>query len=304
MGNELSLLPDTVIDEEKIDTTILTLFAGINHNITTSEAMLSLEKSELEKEQAPTPVRHIFGAGVYIRELSAAAGTFLIGHSQKMDHMNVMVKGKVLMLKDDGSIGIVGAGTTYVSKPGRKIGLVLEDMVWQNIYPTDETDIETLEDTYLDKSEYSRENDEMKYKVDWLMHEVDREDYRSMLLDLDIEHSTVLEMSENEDDFIEFPNGSYKIALAHSPIQGKGLFATSNIKEGEVIAPARLGDKRTPAGRYTNHGANPNTKMIKLENGDMLLVALEDIGGMTGGELVNEITVDYRQTAKESGGLV
>ena len=291
------------INELIADKEILNLFAGINHNITTVENIQRLETSELEKEQVETPVRHIFGAGIYIRELSAPAGTFLIGHRQKTTHMNHMVSGKVLMLKDDGTFGIVTAPATMTMKPGRKIGLVLEDMIWHNIYPTDETDVETLEDTYLDKSEYSKENDEMSKQVDWLMHESDRKDYDKMLKDLDLSHETVIGMSESTIDLIPFPAGTSTVMVSKSPIQGKGLFATSNYKEGDTIAPARLNDKRTPAGRFTNHGAKPNSKMIKLNNGDMMLVATKSIKGCCGGELGDEITVDYRQTSKESGGI-
>ena len=266
--------------QDIVDKEILSLFAGVNHNITTLEAVQKLEAKELTKEQIDTPVRHIFGAGVYIRELSAPAGTFLIGHKQKMAHMNVMVKGKVLMLKDDGSIGIVEAGFTGELQAGRKIGMVLEDMIWQNIYPTDETDIETLEATYLDKSEYSKEDDKMKRQVDWLMHTPDREDYRDMLIDLEITHDVVVTMSENEDDLIPFPAGISKVMVSDSVIQGRGLFATFKFKEGEVIAPARLNNKRTPAGRFTNHGTKPNAKMVTIDNGDMMLIATTDIKGM------------------------
>ena len=93
------------------------------------------------------------------------------------------------------------------------------------------------------------------------------------------------------------------VVLADSPIQGKGMFATTSIKAGDEIAPARLNNKRTPAGRFTNHGAAPNCKMVTIENGDMMLVAIKDIEGMAGGELGDELLVDYRQTARESGGL-
>jgi len=301
--NNLIIREEDELNELIADKEILSLFAGINHNITTIENIQKLESSELEKEQVETPVRHIFGAGIYIRELSAPAGTFLIGHRQKTTHMNHMVSGKVLMLKDDGTIGIVTAPATMTMEPGRKIGLVLEDMIWHNIYPTDETDIETLEDTYLDKSEYSKENDKMSKQVDYLMCACDREDYNRMLEELNLTHETVLGMSETISDLIPFPEGTSTVMVSKSPIQGKGLFATSGYKIGDTIAPARLNDKRTPAGRFTNHGATPNSKMIKLNNGDMMLIATKDIKGCWGGELGDEITVDYRQTSKESGGL-
>ena len=83
--------------------------------------------------------------------------------------------------------------------------------------------------------------------------------------------------------------------VAASKIDGKGVFATGDIIEGEVIAPARIANKRTPAGRFTNHAKNPNAMMILLDNGDINLVAKRAISGCKGGNLGEEITIDYRQ---------
>ena len=130
--------------------------------------MLSTESIEavieevLEMPQAPCPVRHIFGAGIYIREVSIGAGVFSIGHIQKTKHMNHLVKGRVIMLNEDGTTSELSAPAVFVAEPGRKVGLILEDMVWHNIYPTDETDIDTLEDMYLDKSGANTESDNRK----------------------------------------------------------------------------------------------------------------------------------------------
>ena len=67
------------------------------------------------------------------------------------------------------------------------------------------------------------------------------------------------------------------------------------LKSGEIIAPARLDGKRTPAGRYTNHSKNPNSIMILRDNNDIDLVAKKVIKGCQGGNLGEEITIDYRQ---------
>lgn len=60
------------------------------------------------------------------------------------------------------------------------------------------------------------------------------------------------------------------------------------------IECARIGDKRTPAGRYTNHSASPNAKFVPTRDG-LNLVATRRITGMTGGRVGEEITIDYRQ---------
>ena len=91
------------------------------------------------------------------------------------------------------------------------------------------------------------------------------------------------------------PHGNYKMMVANSKIDGKGVFATGNLESGEIIAPARLNGKRTPAGRYTNHSKNPNSIMILRDNNDIDLVAKKVIKGCQGGNLGEEITIDYRQ---------
>jgi SET domain-containing protein len=73
------------------------------------------------------------------------------------------------------------------------------------------------------------------------------------------------------------------------------LIATATIETGEVIMPARIDGKRTPAGRYTNHAKDPTAIMIERLNGNIDLVALRDIRGCSGGDDGEEITIDYRQ---------
>ena len=57
----------------------------------------------------------------------------------------------------------------------------------------------------------------------------------------------------------------------------------------------RLGGYRTPAGYLINHSKNPNAIAFKNSLGDMFLMASRDISGMVGGDLGEEITLDYRQ---------
>ena len=97
-------------------------------------------------------------------------------------------------------------------------------------------------------------------------------------------------------DQISFPFGEYKVEVKDSRLHGKGLFASSSIKEGEVFAPARLGDMRTPAGRYINHAILPNAVMFMEESGDVYVRAIRDIKGKLGGQIGEEILVDYYTT--------
>lgn len=258
-----------------------------------------LEIELLKMDQVPCPVIHRFGPGIYIREVTVPAGTVAIGHYQKYEHMNVFLHGRVSMFNDDGSMTELCAPMIFVGKPGRKIGYVHEDMVWLNIYSTNERDVETLEKTFLDKSpawEFMnklRENQALKAIGDI-------EDYRKLLTEYRLSEETVRAQTENEDDQIPMPLGNYKIAMASSHIEGSGIFATCPIESGEIIAPARIDGKRTPVGRYVNHSRKPNAQMIEF-NGDIYLVALTEINGCRAGFLGEEITTDYRSNLKLIG---
>ncbi len=247
----------------------------------------------LQEEQASCPVVHHFGPGIYIRELSMSAGTYAIGHYQKHEHVNVMLKGRVIMVNPDGSTQELVAPLMFIGKPGRKVGYVVEDMVWQNIYATDERDIEKLESMFLEKSPVFGAHAAIAYD-----RSADHADFALMLAETGFDAETVHEQSVNTEDQIPMPNGSWCVKTAPSRIHGTGVFATADVTAGSVLGPARIDGMRTPLGRYTNHSANPNARLERLPNGDVQLVAACDISGCHGGADGEEVTIDYRQAVR------
>ena len=256
-----------------------------------------LERVMLDMEQAECPVIHHFGPGVYVREVRMKAGTFAIGHHQNFEHLNVFIAGKVLMYLEDGSTRILQAPMTFVGKPGRKVGLILEDVIWQNVYPTDERDVEKLEARFITRSG-AWTQDQMR-RIEQARASMPRADYDAVLAEFGISHETALAVSRNADDLVELPLSS--VQVAPSPIDGRGLFATSGFQPGDLILPARVDGKRTQAGRYTNHSPTPNARMAQRTNGDVDLVAVTPICGCRGGQLGDEITIDYREALRLSG---
>ncbi|APB99013.1 SET domain-containing protein-lysine N-methyltransferase [Polynucleobacter asymbioticus] len=254
-----------------------------------------LEKEMLKHEQADCPVVHRFGPNLYIREVTIDAGVFSIGHYQKTEHLNIMISGRVTMFHEDGSRTELIAPQVFVSQPGRKIGYIHEKMVWQNVYSTSETDIEKLEELYLDKSGTWDQHQNDKTLFIRSDHLEDVEDYHLAIAEFGFDHQTVRQQTENTADQIPMPYGNYKMQIADSVIDGKGVFATGNIESGEVIAPALLEAQRTPVGRYTNHSKTPNAMMVLKGNNNADLVAIKPIKGCQGGNLGEEITVNYRQ---------
>lgn len=244
----------------------------------------------LTQEQADCPVIHRFGPGIYIREVTLPAGIMAVGHYQRHEHFNVVLKGKVAIIDGEGNQQIIEAPTCFVGPPGRKVGLVLEETIWQNIYATDETDVEKLEELLLDKSEAWHDHLAGRKLI---ANQADIDDYYALLEEFGISHEQALAESEREDNVIPLPLGGYKIKTGASPIAGKGLFATADIEAGELIAPARIGDNRTIAGRYTNHSATPNARPERLGS-EVWLVAVAGIKGCKGGHDGEEITINYR----------
>jgi len=255
-----------------------------------------IESKMLDLPQADCPVVHHFSPGLYIRELRMFKGTLAIGHYQKTEHMNLFLEGKVLMLDKDGAKTEFSAPMLFVGKPGRKMGYVLEDVVWLNIYATEETDIEKLERTYLDKSKTWENHNSTKA----LQKQEDVEDYQKLLTEYGLSEDIVRNQSENKDDQTAMPSGSFKIKIDKSGIEGRGVFATAGIELGEIVAPARINGQRTPVGRYVNHSINPNAEMIQIGN-DIYLKSICKITGCLGGLNGQEITTNYRKNLKLIG---
>lgn len=256
----------------------------------------AIENVVLKEEQADCPVIHRFGPGTYIREVHLPAGIYAIGHHQNFEHMNIMLTGKVTVIDDQGNTNTITAPTMFVGKPGRKVGYIHENVVWLNIYATTETDIEKLEETFLTKSNVW--NEDFSHRLKLLEHTKTNEEYLEILKELGVTEEDVRQRSEVVEDMIDLPFGSYKIKVGYSTIEGKGLKATADIVAGEYIAPARIGLKRTIAGRYTNHSSKPNAEFKETPSGDVFLVALKNIQGCKGGQDGEEITIDYRQAFK------
>lgn len=102
--------------------------------------------------QAECPVTHRFAPGVYLREIFMPADTAVIGKIHKTEHFNVLIRGACLIVHEDGSREELRAPMTFVSKAGvQKVLYILEDMIWQTIHVTPETDLARLEEQLITK---------------------------------------------------------------------------------------------------------------------------------------------------------
>lgn len=91
------------------------------------------------------PVQHHFAPGVYMRQMDAAAGTLVVSKMHRTEHMNILLKGSLTVATEDG-IQLMTAPCVLKSMPGTKrIGYFHEDSSWITVHPTEEIDLEKIE---------------------------------------------------------------------------------------------------------------------------------------------------------------
>ena len=112
----------------------------------------AIEKLMLSEEQIDCPVQHHFGPGIYIREGIIPAGAYILGHAHKKATMNVLLKGKMAIIVN-GQSKIIEGPFIFNSEPGRKFAYAIEDCIFQNIHATDKTNLDEIEEEFIDKSD-------------------------------------------------------------------------------------------------------------------------------------------------------
>ena len=106
--------------------------------------VLKLEEAMQALPQVDCPVRNLFAPGMYAREITIPAGVVLTGAVHKTDNFVVLSKGRLRLVTESGPVDIE-APHTMVCKAGTKnAALALDEAVWTNFFPTDETDLDKL----------------------------------------------------------------------------------------------------------------------------------------------------------------
>lgn len=107
------------------------------------------------------PLTHRFADNVYAREILLPAGSIVIGKIHRYGHLNIITKGHVSVLTEDGVQELRGP-LTFISKPGTKrVVYAHEDTVWTTLHgitPSEAGDVKAVEDRIICKTymEYDR----------------------------------------------------------------------------------------------------------------------------------------------------
>lgn len=103
--------------------------------------------------------QHHFAPGVYVREQFIPAGMVLTGKIHRHETMNILVSGTIRVTTDRGVTELTGP-KIYNSPPGmKKAAFTLTDVIWLNVHPTEETDLERIEDIFIAPSFEALEHD-------------------------------------------------------------------------------------------------------------------------------------------------
>jgi hypothetical protein len=146
---------NAVLDIEILDDRIIERSGDLSF----SEQVAFIGRTLARCPQTDCPVIHRFAPGVYLREIHMPADTVVIGKVHRTEHFNVLIKGSCFIVHDDGRREELRAPMTFVSKAGvQKVLYILEDMIWQTIHPTDETDMEKLEADIVEPCEWAVPN--------------------------------------------------------------------------------------------------------------------------------------------------
>lgn len=119
------------------------------------EKIATLVQGFSELPQIECPLKHYFAPGVYVREIFMPAGAVVIGKIHKTEHFNIIQRGCVSLISENGEREVLRGPTTFVSGAGvQKVLYIHEDTVWSTVHVTDERDLEKLEAQLIEPADY------------------------------------------------------------------------------------------------------------------------------------------------------
>ena len=117
------------------------------------DKLYALQGALTNLPEVDCPLQHMFAPGVYIRTIFIPKGTCVVGKIHKHRHANILSSGSVLVLTESGGLEKLTGPVQMVSEPGTKRAVYAEtDVVWTTIHPTEETDLEKIEEEVIAKT--------------------------------------------------------------------------------------------------------------------------------------------------------
>lgn len=137
----------------KSDAAVLdAIYEGAKH-AGARKALYALQAAVGGLPEVNCPLQHDFAPGVYMRTIFIPAGVCIVGKIHRHRHGNILSQGHVRVFTEGGGVEELKGPLTMVSEPGTKRAVhALTDTVWTTIHPTDETDLEKIEEQVIAKT--------------------------------------------------------------------------------------------------------------------------------------------------------
>ena len=102
-------------------------------------------------EQSDCPVEHRFVPGMYIRQMTLPAGTLATSMTHRFEHPFFILKGSIQIISENEGAVTYTAPYFGITQPGtRRMAYALEETIMIALHPTEETDIEKIEEAILE----------------------------------------------------------------------------------------------------------------------------------------------------------
>ena len=97
-------------------------------------------------------LKHSFGEGLYIRELTVPKGLLIVTKIHKKAHPYFLLKGDCSILTDEGIIRIKAPYSGITKAGTKRIVYTHEDVIWTTVHATDKTDLLEIEEEIIAKT--------------------------------------------------------------------------------------------------------------------------------------------------------
>jgi len=113
------------------------------------DRVLALEKVMKEHPQVEITAVEYFCGGVYAREITIPEGVALVGEIHLKDQINVVSKGSIKIVTEDGD-KIIDAPATFISKAGvKRAGYAITETVWTEFIATELTNEDDIRQEFI-----------------------------------------------------------------------------------------------------------------------------------------------------------
>lgn len=245
------------------------------------ESLLRFEDFAKQQPQLEIPVKHYIHGGMYGREITIPKDTILTGQIYKFNHFDVMISGDITVSTDNGETKRFTGYNCFMGMAGKKrAGYAHDDTTWITFHPYSGSNGDDIQ-KFITADSFE--------ELEVFNIAINRADYLTFVEGIGMTQEQIDTQVNNKDDLSMVAIDC--VYVADSKISGKGLFSYKDFNAGDIVCLARDGDKRTVAGRYTNHAIQPNAEIVFID-GEWVLKTLSSV--FEG----DEFTVSYREVLK------